>query len=163
MSNIITIKQHPLTRRLNHELDGIEYDITEVDNYHRPCRIICYYKGIPLDVKLGLDYPFQCPRSISDLNGSWEHKNYSLYQLLVSKYTKKTTCLHCDAINIDNWSPSSRLVQLFERFRRTDELIATCIKLEVIFFRNRQVVELPEDVIFYVLFPYFHFFHLFHL
>lgn len=145
---------HRITRRLNHELVNIDYDITETDEDNRPLHIICYYKGVDLHVNLGPNYPFRCPPSISDITNSWSHTNYELYRPLLSTYKPSLTCLHCSTMCVDNWAPGTKLVQLFERFRRCDQLIATCLKLDLIFFRNRQIVELPEDVIYYVIFQF---------
>ena len=149
-----TYTHHKITRRLNHELINIDYDITETDEDRRPLRIICYYKGVELHVTLGPNYPFHCPQSISDITNLWTHNNYALYSPLLSKYKPSLTCLHCNVMCLHNWAPGTKLVQLFERFRRADQLIATCIKLDLIFFRNRQIVELPEDVIYYVIFQF---------
>jgi len=154
-------------KRLNYELkDG--YIITDVDKNQRPSCITFHYKGVKLYVNLGEQYPFHPPRSIHDISNSWSHDNYRLYDSLVSKYknstfhnyvkksgfSKREKCIYCDTLCIDDWAPSIKLIDIINRFIETDKLISNCIKLELIFFRNRQIIELPEDMIFHEIFQY---------
>lgn len=142
-----------IVKRLNNELAN-NYTITTYDNNQRPTQLTFEYKGVLLYIDLGGNYPFRPPNSIHDITNLWSHQNYALYNSLVTKYKNDQTCLYCDTLCSDTWSPSCKIIDLIGKFTEKDKLISTCLKLELIFFRNAQPVELPEDVIFYVIFPF---------